>query len=307
MNWNKSGRVFVANKHSNWMVSHAMIPTPILLNEAVLRIYTTFCDENKVGRVGYVDVSADNPSYILGWSKEPCLDIGKPGQFDDNGVVGCSVILLPNGRIRMYYAGFELCHRVRHRILTGIAESDDGGHFVRLQNMPFLERSEDESFCRGAPFCYSSGNQHKLWYAASNDWIKVNGVEKLVSVIKMTESLDGLDWSGASKLCFDIDFDHEFGFSRPYVRKNGVNYEMYYTIRDYKIGYRLGYAVSSDGLKWQRQDEFVNFPPGVDGEWDSEMLCYPAVITIKNQTYLFYSGNNFGETGFGYAQLIKNE
>jgi hypothetical protein len=37
--------------------------------------------------------------------------------------------------------------------------------------------------------------------------------------------------------------------------------------------------------------------------WDSEMICYPAVITVKGRTFLFYNGNNNGETGFGVAEL----
>jgi hypothetical protein len=34
------------------------------------------------------------------------------------------------------------------------------------------------------------------------------------------------------------------------------------------------------------------------------MVCYPAVVQVKGQTYLFYNGNNNGETGFGAAQLV---
>ena len=39
--------------------------------------------------------------------------------------------------------------------------------------------------------------------------------------------------------------------------------------------------------------------------WDAEMICYPAVINVKGKTYLFYNGNNNGETGFGVAELIN--
>ena len=39
--------------------------------------------------------------------------------------------------------------------------------------------------------------------------------------------------------------------------------------------------------------------------WDSDMTCYPSIITVKEKTYMFYNGNNNGETGFGYAELIE--
>jgi hypothetical protein len=38
--------------------------------------------------------------------------------------------------------------------------------------------------------------------------------------------------------------------------------------------------------------------------WDSEMICYAAVITTKYGTTMFYNGNRNGETGFGCAVLI---
>jgi len=33
------------------------------------------------------------------------------------------------------------------------------------------------------------------------------------------------------------------------------------------------------------------------------MVEYPHVIAYQNQMYMFYNGNGFGETGFGYAIL----
>jgi hypothetical protein len=38
-----------------------------------------------------------------------------------------------------------------------------------------------------------------------------------------------------------------------------------------------------------------------DSGWDSEAIAYPYVIRIKNKYIMFYNGNGFGKTGFGYA------
>ncbi|MFQ5751293.1 MAG: hypothetical protein ACE5HI_04785, partial [bacterium] len=65
---------------------------------------------------------------------------------------------------------------------------------------------------------------------------------------------------------------------------------------------RIGYAESENGLDWIRKDEEVGIEVSDEG-WDSEMICYPAVISVNGTTYMFYNGNNNGETGFGYAQL----
>jgi hypothetical protein len=33
------------------------------------------------------------------------------------------------------------------------------------------------------------------------------------------------------------------------------------------------------------------------------MLAYACVVRHKEKIYMFYNGNNCGETGFGYAEL----
>ena len=37
--------------------------------------------------------------------------------------------------------------------------------------------------------------------------------------------------------------------------------------------------------------------------WDSEMIEYSSIWRHAGRTYLFYNGNNCGETGFGCAVL----
>ncbi len=79
------------------------------------------------------------------------------------------------------------------------------------------------------------------------------------------------------------------------------NYKMFYSIRTISKGYQLAYAESKDGLTWVRQ-EGVGLELSPNG-WDSKNMSYPNVIRHKNRVYMFYCGNNCGETGFGYAVL----
>jgi hypothetical protein len=62
-------------------------------------------------------------------------------------------------------------------------------------------------------------------------------------------------------------------------------------------------ATSQDGVIWERSD-VEELPRGAQGTWDGEMTCYPARIdTDQGESYLFYNGNNMGETGVGVAML----
>ncbi|OQW90622.1 MAG: hypothetical protein BWK78_06575 [Thiotrichaceae bacterium IS1] len=305
MKWIKKGLIYVADGSvGTWATSHAMVPTPEQLSEDVIRVYLTFCDQQGIGRVGYVDVNAENPKEILNVSKQPILDIGEPGTFDENGVLQTSIISLPNGKKRLYYVGFELGTKIRYRLLSGLAMSDDGETFQRIQKTPILERSHDELYFRCAPFVKYEDGIFKLWYVAGSHWTLLDGKEMPVYTINYLESLDGIHWGNKGRVCIDIANDEEHGFGRPFVLKKENLYQMFYSIRVKHLGYRLGYAESSDGIHWTRKDHEIGIDVSASG-WDSQMICYSAVMSVKDKVYMFYNGNEFGKTGFGYAELER--
>jgi predicted GH43/DUF377 family glycosyl hydrolase len=68
--------------------------------------------------------------------------------------------------------------------------------------------------------------------------------------------------------------------------------------------YRIGYAVSDDGINWVRNDKVVTLTVSETG-WDSEMICAPDLLELENETLMFYCGNHYGRDGFGYS-ILKN-
>jgi len=64
--------------------------------------------------------------------------------------------------------------------------------------------------------------------------------------------------------------------------------------------YRMGHAVSSDGLSWLRQDEDVGLDVTPDS-FDSDAIMYAAPIQVGDATYCYYNGNDFGRNGFAVA------
>ena len=85
-----------------------------------------------------------------------------------------------------------------------------------------------------------------------------------------------------------------------YAYRKALNYR---TVKE--NAYRIGYAESKDGCSWVRKDEQVGITVSDDG-WDNMMMSYPNVIKYQNKKYMFYNGNGFGQTGFGYALLKDN-
>jgi hypothetical protein len=169
MKWRKLGLVYHPDGSKWWARTHAMIPTPVVLNADVVRVFITCCDDVGVGRVGYVDMDAREPVRVICGSEEPVLDIGQPGTFDENGALVCSVTRLPRGEFFMYYAGFELGAKIRYRLLTGMARQLPGEErFLRSKQTPVLERSDDELFFRGGPFVLYAHGGFKMWYVAGS-------------------------------------------------------------------------------------------------------------------------------------------
>ena len=63
-----------------------------------------------------------------------------------------------------------------------------------------------------------------------------------------------------------------------------------------------GYAESSDGITWQRQDSRAGLPVSSEG-WDSEMIAYGIVFRHGEALQMLYNGNGYGRTGIGIATL----
>lgn len=305
MRWNKLGIVWKPDGHSDWAKSHAMGPTPYLLSDNIIRVFVTCLDEQGRGRPGYADVDARDPTRLLSTSRQPVLDIGEPGCFDDNGLMAISITEADRDTLHMYYAGFELCTHIRYRIFTGLAISlDKGRTFTRHSNVPILDRSNGELFFRGGPFALRDDGVTKMWYVAGCKWETINNKAMPVYDLRYLESKDGIEWPDSGRLVLPITEDDEHGFGRPWVVKRGPSdYQLFYSIRKRSVAaYRLGYAESSDGITWTRKDELM----GLDitpGAFDSDAIMYSAVISAHGKTYCFYNGNNFGEDGFAVAVL----
>ena len=131
MKWRKLGLVWRPDSSVPWQRSHAGLPTPMDMGDGRLRVYLYCQDTEKVGRVGYVDVDAENPLNVITVAASPVVDKGKSGTFDDHGAVPVSIVKVPDGRVFLYYVGFELCFSVRYRLFTGLAVSDDNGDSFR--------------------------------------------------------------------------------------------------------------------------------------------------------------------------------
>jgi predicted GH43/DUF377 family glycosyl hydrolase len=303
MKWEKKGLIYCPEGEDGWRNNSFLTPTPFLLNDDIIRIYGSFRDEAGVGRIGYVDVEASNPSRVISISKDPVLDIGEPGMFDDNGVILGDILKIKD-KIYMYYVGFQLVQKVKFFAFSGLAISSDGGNiFDRYSNCPIMDRTKEGPFIRAIHSVMYEDGIFRCWYSIGKRWEYIEGKPYPSYNVWYTESKDGVNFScNDDTLCIDTE-GSEYRIGRSRVYKVDGRYVMFYTKDFIERNYISGYAESENGILWNREDKKCGIEKSVVG-WDSEMCCYVTLLWYKSKVYAFYNGNGFGRDGFGYAELI---
>lgn len=308
MKWEKKGLICSHESFDlPWYKKNTMVPVPYLIDDNCLRIFINMCDSENMGRIGYVDVNPDNPSEILDYSKTPALDIGNIGCFDDNGVVTASMLEVGD-ELWAYYSGYQLCKKIPYLVFGGLAISKDKGKsFKRYSDVPVLDRIHGEINSRCAPVVYKDNGIFKMYYLGDDkiSWTEYKGKALPCYTTKYLESEDGINWpQKIGENCIELQDEDEHGLPMPCVWFEDGIYKMIYSIRYKSKGYRLGYAESENGIKFTRMDEKIGIDVSAEG-WDSDMICYAKTFNYKNKTYLFYCGNHYGMSGFGYAELVE--
>jgi predicted GH43/DUF377 family glycosyl hydrolase len=304
MIWRKCGLVYRPSGERWWARQYATIPTVQALDERTLRVYFAALDELSYGRIGFVDLDARDPTRILAESLEPVLDLGEPGAFDDCGV-NPSCTIMVRGETFLYYIGWQRCERVPYMLFSGLASSVDHRAFRRASRVPILDRTAAEPFSRSAPFVLPTEDGFRMWYWSCLRWSQGSTGLRYNNVIRHASSTDGVNWQASEKPCLEPDWSQEHSLGRPWVLWDGSTYRMWFSVRSESQPYRFGYAESSDGLDWVRNDAAVGIGRSETG-WDSEMVCYPCVVDVAGRRYLFYNGNRHGATGFGCAILEQD-
>lgn len=308
INVKKIGFVCKPENFAHWWKTHAMAPAPLLLNKDVIRIYCGGWDENGISRIGFIDVSVNNPQNVLDVSQHPVLDIGRDGCFDENGVFPGHVYDMGGGKIHLYYTGFQLGHKIRHYNFGGLAVSNDSGNtFQRYSEAPIMDRADEGLFVRAGQSIETAneGGFHMV-YSAGSDWqVCMNELRPVYDVFYQ-HSADGIASQDVGKRIVACDREIEHGLGRPQIIKLKEKYFVFYTRRIIKnMKYFIGGAVSENGIDWLRIDnDFDSVEFGRNGDFDNEMIYFPAVVKISDSVaYLFYSGNYFGKDGIGLLEL----
>jgi len=303
--WKKTGLVYDPNMLG---YTHGSHPCAIHFKEDVFVVAFTCRDSQRRSHVflSYATVS-DGRMTLTGTSKIS-LAPGEPGYFDCDGVI--SVCLIGNNNQHyLYYVGWQ-------NLPDGLWICDTGRAILDLENLtlrkefagPVLGRDKSNPLFAAATAFHIKEHVWHTWYNSGIKWEKTTQGWHHHYGIHHAQSKNGIDWICDPGMCLPFADEYEYAFGRPSVYQNEGIYFMWFAHRATKdiANYRIGFASSRDGLKWDRNDALAGIDVSSEG-WDSEMICYPYVFEHKGQMYMLYNGNGYGKTGFGLAVMEKGQ
>ncbi|MDC3260122.1 hypothetical protein OAU66_01035 [bacterium] len=300
MTWNKLGLLFTPNETSFWQKSHAALPTSLKLTENVFRIYFTSRDENNATHIGFFDWKAGAPGEIIYRSELPVLSPGRLGMFDDHGVQATSVVRCGD-LIHLYYLGWNIGEpQPLFYTAIGLAISEDNGvTFKKYSEAPIMERSKYDPWMVSGGTVLKEGDLWRMWYISGISFEFKNGTAESKYDIKYATSKDGIHWDRDGTICLPLQ-QGETNISRMSIIKEDGFYHTWFPVKSDGLGYRIGFAVSKDGIDWERKDHLVEIDVSKNS-WDSDSLDKLEVILHNRKKYMLYNGNDFGKEGIGLA------
>jgi hypothetical protein len=266
------------------------------------RIYCSGRDELGRSDIGFVDVDLlDARARVSAVAEAPLLASGRLGAFDDSGAT-MSCVVRSGELLFLYYTGWSLGATVPFYLGIGLAVSEDQGKsFQRVHEAPIVDRDQHDPYLVASPWVLVESRRWRMWYISATEWRMVDNRPRHYYNIRYAESGDGIAWRREGHVCVDFQGAEEHAFGRPCVLPTSDGYEMWFPVRGTR--YRIGHARSPDGLSWTRDGEPIGLAPSETG-WDSQMMAYPSVIEHAGRRLLLYNGNDYGRTGFGWAEEL---
>lgn len=311
MEWIKRKHIFLPDGRFEWMNSHTNLISAVVMEDRIRVFYSTRSkkdsDGNYISYPSYIDLDKKEPTQILYIHDEPILKLGDEGSFDQHGIM-VSKVIEHKGKLYLYYCGWQRlnCVKAPYRVSLGLATSIDNGlTFEKISAGPVLGQDMIDVISIGAVDCIIIDGKWYMAYTSYKRW-EYNGKKATPQYnIKLATSEDGINWQKENTVL--IEEDEKGGVATPSLFEKDGKYYMMFGYRKPFEGqgaagvYHIGYAESDNCMQWKR-----NKSAGIDlakEGWDSKMVCYPNVVKCENRWLMFYCGNGFGESGFGYAEL----
>lgn len=212
----------------------------------------------------------------------------------------------------LFYAGWSRRISIPYSNWVGLAVSPISDlRFRKVLPVPVLDRTAEDLLSATGLYCSWTGKCWHGWYASGTDWLDLGERQDPTYDIRECFSTDLIHWTRNGRRILDAVYPDEAN-TRPWVIQVADRWLMWFCYRrarDFRDGtgsYRIGFAWSDNLETWYRRDDLAGIAVSQTG-WDSTMIAYPAIVKVGERYLMFYNGNSFGKTGFGYAEVAERE
>lgn len=308
--WIRKGVVLAADGAHPWWRTAAGIPTCLPMHERLWRIW--FGGRDAQGRSGVLcaDVDPSDDMRVLALRETPGLERGPEGAFDSAGL-WASAALAIDDRVMLWYTGMQLGRGgLPHELAIGLAVSEDGGlTFRKASQAPVLASPPGLPPFATTPCVVRETDGFTMWYSRGSEWRDVGGKLEPFYDLHCAWSADGFAWTPCEDPVLALSGTGWAGLTRPWVEHGAAGSTLWFSARGSTSfrqpsddAYRL-HVAQLDGRRC-RPDSIrpVRFSPSPEsGDWDDWMQVACCVVPRADGRVMFYNGNGFSRTGFGWA------
>lgn len=257
-----------------WDSVDTLNPSVVRFRESYLNLYSGY--DGETWRTG----AATSDDGIT-WTRLGPVLAPDPGTWEGDYIAANGSALVTGGTIRYWYQAGD-----PPRI--GLATSSDGRSWQKRQ-APVLEpgpRGSWDEVGVADPYVIAAGGRLYMYFLGEDRAQR----QRLGAAV----SDDGVSWTRLRAnpilgLGEYGSFD-ESGLGEPAVWASAGRYWMMYTGRDRREYRRLGFAVSTDGIAWDRLP--AETVVAGNQPWNSKVLCDPTVEAVGGEIRVWFGGGN---------------
>jgi len=241
----------------------------VLWDAGVYKMWYFGCPPSYFCEIGYA-TSQDGRN----WTRYgPVLG---PSLLQDSQIAGYPEVVKVGATYRMWYGGYNGSN---YRILA--ATSSDGATWTKLGVAIDLgPAGSQDAYYAVLPRVVFVGGQYMMWYTGLSHPQPPN------QAIMLATSTDGLNWTKLG-----VVLDHgaagapdSHGVSGGDVVFDGSMFRMIYDGQTNETSSTLLYAISTNGIEWQKQGIALEVQPPQE-----RLIAFPSILPLAGRWHVYYT------------------